>query len=201
MPDTLTEEKEQHRLGTIGRWDPPDGDWAAEYDWTRYRGPDPWPVPGGWVFGDPEEGGWWKYYGELGVGHANDNSILDALKEDETVTDPYEELEAAQGPYAYLNVETANPDEVSIRNHENEEYEWAFKIGDTAVFTRVEPERSDLLAAVAEALMAAHEGDLDERRNSIAPTTGRAPETELKKKAIEQRREENSSLSEFDTKP
>jgi len=78
--DSEAEQKEQHRLGTINRWDVPDGTWATKYDWTRYRGPSPWPVPSGWVFKDPEGGGWWEYFGEAGVGHPRDDDIFEALK-------------------------------------------------------------------------------------------------------------------------
>lgn len=57
------EQKEAHRVGTINRWDAPDASWAAEYDWTRYRGPPAYPVPGGWVLGIVEgDGTGWRIY-------------------------------------------------------------------------------------------------------------------------------------------
>jgi len=193
----VTEQKEKHRLGTINRWDAPDGDWAAENDWTRYRGPDPWPVPGGWVFKDPEEGGWWQYFGDAGVGDDDSDSILDELKHDPSVGDPYDALDEERGELASLEVKTANPDEVSLRNIEDEKLEWTFKIGSIQVFRRVEPERSDLMAAVAEALVAYHEDILDERVDEIVPTSGRKPADIREQEQLEQRKESNKSLGDF----
>jgi hypothetical protein len=195
--DDMTEQKEKHRLGTINRWDAPDGDWAAEHDWTRYRGPDPWPVPGGWVFKDPEEGGWWQYFGDAGVGHDDSNSILDELKDDSSVGDPHNALDEERGELAFLEVKTANPDEVSLRNPEDEQLKWTLKIGDIQVFRRVEPEWSDLMAAVAEALAVYHEDELDERVDEIVPTSGRKPADIRKQEQLEQRKESNKSLGDF----
>jgi len=193
-----TEQKEEHRLGTINRWDPPEGDWATEHDWTRYRGPDPWPVPGGWVFKDPEEGGWWQYFGDVGVGHHRSDDIRDEIVGDDPPDDPLDDpLEEHRGPLAFLEVKTANPDEVSLLNHDNEKLEWTLKIGDTQVFRRVEPDRPDLMAAVAEALAAYHEGALDERKGDIVPTSGQKPQDIREQERLEQRREENQSLGNF----
>jgi len=193
------EQKEQHRLGTINRRDPPEGDWASDYDWTRYRGPDPWPVPGGWVFESPEAGGNWEYFGDAGVGHDDDNSILDVMEADDDVADPYGRLNEQRGERAWLNVETANPEDVSLRNPADEELKWTLQIGNVEVFSRVEPDRSDLMGAVAEALAAYHEGDLDERVDEIMPTTGRVPDDVREQQELEQREEENESLDEFVT--
>lgn len=197
MSTDQTDQKEEHRLATINRWDVPDGDWAAEYDWTRYRGPDPWPVPGGWVFKDPEGGGWWQYFGDLGVGHAKDDSILDELKEDDSVEDPYEALDDARGEYAYLEVETANPDEVSLRNPEDEELEWTLEVDGADIFRRVEPDRSDLMEAVAQALDAYHAGELDERAKEIVPESGRKPDDIQEQEELERVKEENESIDDF----
>lgn len=190
-------EKEEHRLGTIGRWDAPDGDWAREHDWTRYRGPPPYPVPGGWVFKDPEGGGWWQYFGEAGVGHASGDSILDELEDDESVDDPYDALDDLRGEYAYLTVETANPDEVSMRNPEDEELEWTLEVDGTEVFRRVDPDRSDMMGAVAQALHAYHTGDLDDHLGEIGPSSGRKPEDVREQEELEKRKEENNSLGDF----
>lgn len=194
---TDEDDKEAHRLGTIDRWDPPEGDWAAEHDWTRYRGPDPFPVPGGWVFKDPEEGGWWQYFGDAGVGHPYDSGILDEFKEDPSVEDPYDELEVYRGPYAWLTVETANPEEVTPRSYENERLQWTLEIAETEVFSRVEPDRSDLMAAVAEALAAYHEGDLEERVDEIAPVSGSKPPEVREQERLEERKQSNQSLGDF----
>jgi len=193
----IEEQKEANRLGTINRWESPESDWAAEYDWTRYRGPAPWPVPGGWLFKDPEEGGWWQYFGDLGVGHWDDNKIVDELKEDESVDDAYDALEDARGEYAYLNVETANPDEVSRRNPEDEKLEWRLKIDDTEVFRRVDPDRSDLMGAVAQALHAYHTGDLEDQVDEIVPASGRKPKEIRQQEELKARKESNQSLGDF----
>lgn len=194
------QQKEANRLGTINRWDPPEDDWAAEYPWTRYRGPDPWPVPGGWVFEDPEEGGWWQYFGDAGVGHPDSDSIREALEADASVEDPYNalnDLREQHGEYAYLSAETANPDEVGLRNLEDEQLEWTLEVDGTDVFRRVEPDREDLLAAVAEALAAYHEDDLDERRDEIVPASGRKPQDVREQEELEARRRHNQSLEDF----
>ena len=195
--ESVTQQKEAHRLGTINRWDPPEASWAAEHDWTRYRGPDPWPVPGGWVFKDPEGGGWWEYFGDAGDGHEFDDGILDELKADESVDDPYDALDEMRGEYAHLTVETANPDEVSIRNLEDEQLEWELTVDGTQVFRRVEPDRSDLMAAVAEALSAYHTGDLADTLDEIVPATGRKPADVLEREALEERKQNNQSLGDF----
>ena len=198
MGDEKVNQKEQHRLGTINRWDPPEGDWAAEFDWTRYRGPPPWPVPGGWVFKDPEEGGWWEYFGETGVGQYFDDTILEAFQDGESVDDAHEALaDAREDTYAYLSTETANPDEVSLRNPEDEKIEWALEVDGTEVFRRVEPDRPDLMAAVAEALAAYHEGALEERVDEIVPSSGQKPESERRAEERERRAEENQHLGQF----
>ena len=202
MSDSSTdtdEQKEQHRLGTINRWDPPEGDWAADHDWTRYRGPDPWPVPGGWVFKSPEEGGWWQYFGDMGVGHHSDDSILEELKDDDSVDDPYDALDDARSEYASITIETANPEEVSLRNPEDEKLEWELTVAGVQVFRRVEPDSSDLMAAVADALAAFHDGDLDDRVGEIVPETGEKPEDILEEEDLERRQDENESLDEFIT--
>jgi len=194
---TLNELKEEHRLRTINRWDPPQGDWAAEVDWTRYRGPAPWPVPDGWVFKDPEGGGWWAYFGDAGVDAATDDDVFDAFEEDESVDDPLQALEDARGPLAYLRTETANPDEVSLRNLKDEKLEWTLEVDDTEVFSSVEPDRPDLMGAVAEALHAYHADELDERAAEIKPSTGEKPAAVREAETLEERKQGNQSLGDF----
>ena len=194
--ETLTEQKEEHRLGTINRWDPPEGDWAAAVDWTRYRGPAPWPVPGGWVFKDPEGGGWWEYFGDDGVGHASDDDVYDAFAAGEW-DDPMQEVNDARECTAYLSTETANPDEVSIRNPEDEKLEWTLEIDGEQVFRRVDPDRPDLMGAVAQALHAYHTGDLDDNRDDIVPSSGEKPADVRKRESLEQRKEKNQSLGDY----
>jgi hypothetical protein len=195
----LTEQKEQHRLGTINRWDVPEAGWAANHDWTRHRGPKPWPVPSGWVFKNPEEGGWWRYYGDRAIGNHSRDAIADELKEDETISEPYKAVEETRGPDAHLSSETTNPDEVSLLDYEDEKLEWKFEVDDKTVFRRVEPHTPDIMAAVAEALQAYHDGELEERIDEITPTSGSKPEDILKQENVERRQEENKSLTEFTT--
>lgn len=202
MPENSSEvdQKEKHRLGTINRRGVPDGAWAAKYDWTRYRGPAPWPVPSGWVFKDPEGGGWWEYFGEAGVGHPRDDDILEALKTDDAVDDPYEAIEdirQTHGETAHLEVITANPQAVSPRDYEDEDLEWSFRVDGLEVFRRVDPDRTDVMAAVAEALDAFHAGALADDAADIIPQSGRKPDDILDQEKVEKRREANESLDEF----
>jgi len=58
---------------------------------------------------------------------------------------------------------------------------------------------TDIMAAVAEALQAYHDGELEERIDEITPTSGSKPEDILKQENVERRQEENKSLTEFTT--
>lgn len=193
-------EKEENRIGTANLRGAPDDDWTEEYPWTRHRGPDPWPVPGGWIFKNPEGGGWWIYYGEAGIGHDFNNSIREELEEETTIEEASQritEIRKENGERASLHVETANPDEVSRKNPEDEKLEWEFKIEETTLFKRVEPDRADLMEAVAEGLQAYHDGTLDDKKDEILPSSGKKPEKQRKQEKIERRKEQNSSLDQF----
>ncbi|QIO25479.1 hypothetical protein [Haloarcula sp. JP-L23] len=142
-----TDAKEQHRLGTIGRWDAPEADWAADYDWTRYRGPDAYPVPGAWVLSNVEgDGVVWERYPDVGEGRASPNDVLDAVD-----GDLYDEYRSGN---AVLSHEIVNEDDPM----EDWEYEQQLTIGGTTVFQRVEPDRDELLGNVATALAATDDG-------------------------------------------
>lgn len=168
-----TDQKEKHRVGTINQWDAPDADWARSYDWTRYRGPPAYPVPGGWVLGFVEgDGTSWRYYHEQGVGEATD-SDLDA--------EPLAEAGLIFEPVG----------EVSLR--EEPDTEWRFTIEATEIFRRVNPGRDDAYGAIARALSAYHRGQ-DPEEISATPSTGRKPDDVLEQEALERRREENDSL-------
>lgn len=197
---TTNDQKESHRIGTINKWDAPDGDWAADYDWTRFRGPTPWPVPGGWVFKTPEGGGWWVYFGDIGVGHGRDDTILDELKADDSVDDPHEAMKDLRSEYtqpAYLETEMANPDEVSMRNPEDEETLYTLKIDGQTVFSRIDPTHPDVMGSVAKALTAYHNDDLEAQIDDIMPSTGRHPEPEEEQADVDRRQEENRPLDDF----
>ncbi|WP_135306328.1 hypothetical protein [Haloarcula amylovorans] len=142
-------EKEAHRLGTMGRWDAPDADWAAEYDWTRYRGPDAYPVPGDWVLDLVEADGIiWYRYPDAGEGHANDNDVLDSFESD------YDGYNDARGETAMLGNDVVN-EHVSMKDWELEQQ---LTVDGTTVFDRVEPETDELYANVAAALAAIDNG-------------------------------------------
>lgn len=171
-----TEQKEEHRLGTTNRWDAPDADWARSYDWTRYRGPPAYPVPGGWVLGIVEgDGTGWKYYHEDGVGEATDTDVE---------CDPEPLAEAG----LILDVVA---DTGSLR--EDPDTEWRFSIEGTQIFRRVNPDRDDAYGAIARALSAYHR-DQDPEEIAATPDTGRKPADVREQEKLERRREENESL-------
>lgn len=168
------------------RFDPPEADWADEYDWTRYRGPQPYPCPGEWVLDIIEgDGGMWYLYADIGEEHETDTDVYDAFKPD------YEAYNEARGETAFLSskiVEDNLAERTSTAEHE-------LKIAGEVVFRRVEPDREDLWEAVAEALQAYCDG---ENINGIAPSTGELPEDLKKKRETEKRKAENKGLGEFD---
>lgn len=169
------EQKEAHRVGTINRWDAPDASWAAEYDWTRYRGPPAYPVPGGWVLGIVEgDGTGWRYYGEDGIGESNDP---------ESPAEPTAE--------AGLLFDVANPDETSLRDEPD--MEWRFTLDGEVVFRRVEPDRDDAYGAIAKALSAFHEGT-PPSEISETPSSGRKPADVREQEEVERKQQENQSL-------
>lgn len=59
-------------------FDEPDADWADEYAWTRYRGPQPYPVPEDWVLQMVEgDGVMWQRHPEHGQDAAHDSDLPD----------------------------------------------------------------------------------------------------------------------------
>jgi len=187
--DTNTEPKEQHRLGTINRWDPPEGDWAAEYDWTRYRGPQPYPCPADWVLDEPEGDavGWYRFP-EIGAGHATTDDVYDALEPD------YDAIEEHRGERARLinDIVQDSPNGPVILEHE-------FSIGGETVFSRIDPSDEELWATVADALARYASGDsVEEIAAEVGWQSGRLSAEERKKREQERRREANQSLEAFD---
>jgi len=164
----------------------PEADWTDEYDWTRYRGSQPYPCPGGWVLDIIEgDGGMWYLYAEIGEDHETDSDVHDAFEPD------YEAYNDARGETAFLSSKIVE-DNLAERTSTTE---YELKVAGEVVFRRVEPDRDDLWSAVAEALQAYCD---DESLEGIAPSTGELPEDLKKEQETEQRKAENKGLGEFD---
>jgi len=191
MSDDLEDQKEENRLGTIGQFGTPETDWTAEYAWTRYRGPAAHPVPGGWVLGDVEaDGVGWSYFGDAGVGEHSDN-VLDDLLENPDIDDgseAFEDLREAEAWLVNTPVDTSPLDRDPDVEHE-------LVVAGERVFRRIDPDPVDLDETVAEALDAFHR---DEDLGDIAPSSGRKPDEVRKRKPVEKRREQNTSLGRFE---
>lgn len=188
MTQDKTEQKEQHRLGTINRWDPPEADWAAEHDWTRYRGPQPYPVPDDWALDEPEGDavGWYRFP-DVGDGHATTDDVYDEFEPD------YDGIEEARGEMAILVndiVEDSRNGPVILK-HE-------LSIGGETVFSHVDPSDEELWATVADALARYTDGDsVDEIAADVSWRSGRLPPEEREKRKQQRRQEENQSLGDF----
>lgn len=183
-----SKQKEEHRIGTINRWDPPEADWAAEHDWTRYRGPQPYPVPDGWVLDQPEGGAvGWYLFGDAGEGYGTTTDVYDALGDD------MELVEEARGEMAILRndiVEDSRDGDVILK-HE-------LSIGGETVFSRIDPTDAELWATVAEALARYAAGDdVDAIAADVSWRSGRLSDEEREARKQERRRKENESLGDF----
>jgi len=186
--DTNTDQKEQHRLGTINRWDAPEADWAAEHDWTRYRGPQPYPCPADWVLDEPEGDavGWYRFP-DIGEGHATTDDVYDALEPD------YDAIEEHRGERAFLinDIVEDSPNGPVILEHE-------FSIGGETVFSRTDPSDDELWATVGEVLARYAAGDAAaEIAADLSWQSGRLSDDEREQRKQERRREANQSLGAF----
>jgi hypothetical protein len=183
---TVVEQKEEHRLGTIGRWDPPEADWAAEFDWTRYRGPDAYPVPGAWVLSIVEgDGIIWYRYPEVGVGKDSDTDVHEEVEDDDT----YNDLRDAMASLGNTIIdEDRQSREVTL--------EQKLTIEGETVFRRVAPDTDELYANVAAALKA-YDDNPETDEYEISWQTGRLPEDIREKQDLERRKEQNNSLGDF----
>lgn len=186
MPEDKTEQKEEHRLGTINRWDPPEADWAAEYDWTRYRGPEAYPVPGAWVLSIVEgDGIIWYRYPEVGVGKDSDTDVHEALNSD----DEYNDLRSAMASLGNTIVdEDRQAREVTL--------EQELTIEGKTVFRRVEPDSDELYANAAAALKT-YDEDPGTDEFALSWQTGRLPDDIREEQKLERRKEQNNSLGDF----
>jgi hypothetical protein len=158
----------------------PDADWTDKYPWTRYRGPQPYPVPEDWVLNIVEGDATVFYrYPDLGQDHETDDEVVD------TFAPEYEGVNEARGAAASVTID---------HDRNGDELPYSLQIDNEVVFQRVEPDTEDLWRAVAEVLARFARG---EDYQDIAPTTGSPPESVLRERKLEQRQEENKQLSEF----
>lgn len=164
------------------RFDPPEAEWTDEYEWTRYRGPDPWPCPADWVFNDADAlgAGWYRYPG-IGEGHAKDAEVVEIVG--------YDDIEEHREEMALLVGEDAGS------SRREERIEWRLSVKGETVFRRVNPNRADLMAAVAETLSRYSNGSMSWR--SVEPSTGSVPDDVKRERELEKRREQNASLDGF----
>lgn len=191
-------DKIANRVGSVDDLDTdlPEDAWTADYPWTRYRGPEPFPVPGGWIITIVEcNGAGWHNYGELGVDHSSEAGIREELEADASVKNPYNRLDDAHGIHATLMNKPEQGPNVAQKERDRAR-EWKFSIDNTLIFRRVEPEREDMYATVAEALAAYSEGTAV-AEISATPSTGRPPAEVQKQREVEQREASNQDLSDF----
>lgn len=156
----------------------PEADWTDDYDWTRYRGPQPYPVPEDWVLNIVEAGGaMFRRYPEIGNDHETDSEASEHFAPD------YEGLEEARGIEASVGTKYIDEEEVETLTVAGEE-----------VFQRVSPTTEDLYKTVAEALTRAATG---EEYADIEPSTGSPPAAVRREQEIERRKSENHGLGQY----
>jgi len=168
-------------------FDEPDEEWTDEYAWTRYRGPQPYPVPADWVLNLPEEGGamWYRYPG-VGQGLQSDDDVYEVFEPDD------EAYNDARGETAFLMPEVVDED----RRAREVTQKWELTIGGETVFERVDPDYEELWATAAAAL-ATYAGGTDVADLDCVPSSGRLPEEERQQREVEKRENENQSLGDF----
>jgi hypothetical protein len=158
----------------------PDADWTDEYQWTRYRGPQPYPCPEDWVLNIVEGDATVFYrYPDLGQQYETDDEVVD------TFAPEYEGMNEARGEAASVTIDY---------DRNGAELPYSLQIDNEIVFQRVDPEPEDLWATVAETLARFAR---DEDYQDIAPTTGSPPASVLRERETEKRKEENQQLTEF----
>lgn len=169
-------------------FDEPDADWTDDHQWTRWRGPQPYPVAADWVLAHVEgDGILWRRYPGIGEGMGKESEILDVLGDDGLVIDEDADVSA------YLTNDIEG--EWSIRDDEAPSLEQHFEIDGETVFRRVEPTEADLYGSVAEALARYSSGG---EWQAVEPESGQPPEDVQREREVEARRESNQSLGEFE---
>lgn len=159
----------------------PDDDWTDDYTWTRYRGPQPWPVPADWVLKDA---GLWQRFPGIGEGLQSHHDVHDALDKD------LDAIEEARGVESYLLDELLEFDQ----RRGIEIHEWKLVIAGETIFRREDPDFEDVLAATAEALSRCSN---DQGLDDVVPSSGRPPEDVREEREIERRKEANEWLDAF----
>jgi hypothetical protein len=158
----------------------PDTDWTNEYQWTRYRGPQPYPCPEDWVLSIVEADSTVFYrYPDLGQDYKIDDDVFD------TFAPEYEDANESRGEAASVTIDY---------DRIGDESPYSFQIADEVVFQRVDPNPEDFWATIAKALARFSRG---EEYQDVAPTTGNPPASVLRERELEQRKKENKQLSEF----
>jgi len=166
----------------------PDAGWTDEYPWTRYRGAQPYPCPADWVLGLVEgDGIGWHRYPGIAEGHDHQRDVVDLF-------DDYDAREDAHAERATLLNDIVEG--ASIRDEDDVKHE--LSIDGETVFVRIDPEMSDLMATVAEVLARYSGGEaLGVIADGLSFSTGRPPARVVEQNAVEQREEQNQSLTDF----
>ena len=174
--------------------DDPDADWTDEYAWTRYRGPQPYPVPGDWTLNLVEgDGVMWNRYPAHGEGREMDDHVLESFKEaTDTYDDPYEAYNDAREEWAGLGHEVLEWNAAE----RTETLKQVLKIEGNTVFERVEPDGEDLWKVTANALAQYDDGTPVEEIE-VSFSTGSKPPDQLREEMIEQRQAENEYITNF----
>lgn len=169
----------------------PEAGWTDTYDWTRYRGPQPYPCPGAWVLGLVEGDGigWRRYPEHNGDAHEHDDDVLDEIDADD-VGEVRGDATRATLINELVEFSQRDPDETSVEHR--------LSIAGEDVFRRVDPTTEDLFGSVAEALARFDAGEaVAEFAGDVEPTTGRPPAGVQSQREIERRESENRSLEAF----
>lgn len=167
-------------------WGDPDAGWTDTFPWTRYRGPQAYPVPGGWVLDMPEEGVHWYRYPEHGDGRETDDDVREVLNDEEY------NAGRAESAHLWYDIEELNMATRTERiNHR-------FVIDGETVFERIDPEPEPIFAAVAEGLARFDAGEsVTTLAEDLDPDTGDLSDAERKRRRVRRAREENASLEGF----
>jgi hypothetical protein len=164
----------------------PKPDWTDDYQWARFRGPQPYPAPADWVLDDVEgDGISWTRFPGVGEPFTSDHEVRDHI-------DDWEALEEACAERAFLidELEEFNPRK-KIEVHEH-----TFSIDGEDVFSAVDPDFEDLMATVAECL-AQFSGGRDVSAIDEFPETAGPDDGESEAERVARRKEENQPLGDF----
>jgi hypothetical protein len=164
-----------------------EADWTDDYEWTRFRGPQPYPCPADWVLNDVEADGvgWYRY-----PGHAE--GLHDQYDIDELFGDDYEARQEARAEEGVL----LNEFDFDGHRDDDPDVEHRLSIAGETVLQWVNPDDEDLWAAVAE-ILAQYSGGRDLEEIDVTPASGHPPQEAREEDRVEQRREDNAQLEDF----